>query len=156
MKTLVSIVVVLSSLVAFAGPEDHMQAQVCYNLNEKQIATKGEHVPVQICIEDISINPEKNVASIYSYFNQKYFQDVKVDSLIRQTEDTYRFQLSSVVFEDWQMICGDGQTVKIIIKADSDFAGAVQKDKLTVTVEDEFTNDSCHSPSQTTEYTYSL
>lgn len=156
MKTLVSVIALLSSLVAFAGPEDHIQAQVCYNLSAKQIATKGEHIPLQICVEDAHVNVDKGVASIYSYFNQQYFQDVKVDSLVRQTEDTYRLQLSSVIYNDWQTICGDGETVVVKIKADSDFNGVVQKDQLKVTVEQEFTNDSCHSPAWTTEYIYSL
>lgn len=156
MKTIISVGILISSLVAFAGPEDHVQAQVCYNLSAKQIATKGEHVPLQVCLEDISINTEKNVASIYSYFNQDLFKNVKVSSLIRQTEDKYRFELTSIIHEDWEVICGEGQTVTLKIKGEADFTGAVSKEALTVTVEDEFTNDSCHSPGRMTEYIYSL
>ncbi len=156
MKTLVSFIALLSSLVAFAGPEDHIQAQVCYNLSAKQIATKAEHIPLQICVEDIQVNVDTGVASIYSYFNQQYFKNVKVDSLVRQTEDTYRIELSSVIHEDWQVVCGNGETVALKIKADSDFNGVIEKDQLKVTVEHEYTNDSCHSTGSTTVYNYSI
>lgn len=160
MKMFISFGILFSGLLAFAGPEDHVQAQVCYNFVVKPgqpVPSLSSRIPSQICLEEISHNPLKGTAYIYSYFTPGYYENVKVDSLVRQTEDTYRVELSSVIFEDWSRICDDGQTVTLKIKAESDFLGNIQKDKLlSVTVEDEFTNDSCHTPSHTTVYEYSL
>lgn len=154
MKIVISILVVLSSIVAFAGPEDHIQEQRCYNLTAKDPHAVSKLVPRQICLETVSLDPTAEKLSIYSYFSPELYQNLKTFLVIRSTEDRYDFMASNQIYAKFDSVCGPGQTVELFIKGQSDVFGAVNNEALTITTQYSYTYDTCHSEPQTTEYTY--
>lgn len=152
MKLILSLFIYAASAVALAGPEDHIAAQVCYDIQKTQYVPTN--VPSQICLETLDINPMNNTISIYSYFYPKFYTNVKLTSLIRITEDNYSFKAESVLFNEWNSGCGDGETVTMHISGLTDFNGSGDISALKISVEQDFTNDTCHSEPQTTVFKY--
>ena len=157
MKLLLSMVISFVSVASFAGPEDHIQDQKCYAL----VATPGPyvspHIPSEVCFESVTIDLVHNEVIIYSYFAPMMFADAKIISLIRNTEDTYKYRLRNILFADWKNVCSDGETVTLFISGQSDFNGIADMNQdFNVSVEQEATRDSCHSEPQTIVYNYKI
>ncbi|MEQ1723550.1 MAG: hypothetical protein ABL930_10270 [Pseudobdellovibrio sp.] len=154
MKLILSLFVVLSGLTAFAGPEDHIAAQVCYQLQNAKNAPKD--IPQEVCLETLNVYPQDNTINIYSYFYPNLFKDMTLSSLIRNTEDTYKFKAESVLRNEWQSGCGDGNKITLFIDGQTDFNGDGQNElgNLKIRIEQDQTNDTCHSEPQTTVYKY--
>lgn len=156
MKTFTSMVLVLISAVAFAGPEDHIQAQKCYNL----VVAKGEvvsaHVPTQICLESVTLDTGTGQVDIYSYFQPLLYKNLKTDSLIRHTEDRYKYKVSSVVYQDEGAVCSASENVSLEIAGETDFTGYGDIDYLDIQVRHETLRDSCHSYPEEVIYKYKL
>lgn len=157
MKTLLSFAIVLTGLFAFAGPEDHIQNQKCYGLASSQGTNVDQKIPVEICFETVTVDLALSKVVIYSYFMPEIFADSKVISLIRNTEDTYKFSVSNVLFNRWNSGCGDGESITLFVSGQSDFNGEVNMNQeFKISVEQDLTNDTCHSQPSTTVYDYTL
>jgi hypothetical protein len=157
MKSFSVFVVLLFSIFAFAGPEDRLANQVCYvlegNLDQSDLA----EVPKQVCFEEIKLDVIKNKAYIESYFYSELYQQTSLIYLIRSTEDHYKFSISSLIYDHNDMVCGDTNSLSIVISGVSDFLGAVDKTQVNIVVEHEYTNDNCHSsPHVIKTYNYLL
>ena len=157
MKSFLVSVVLLFSFAVFAGPEDRLANQVCYELEGQLDQNDLSEVPRKICFEEIQLDVTKNKAYIESYFYAELYQRTYLNYLIRLTEDHYKFATSSVFFDQSDMICGDTNTLNIVISGLSDFLGVVDKTQVKVIVEHEYTNDNCHSePRVIKTYNYRL
>lgn len=152
MKLILGLSIIFASMVSMAGPEDHISAQVCYYIQKTQYVPTN--VPSQICLETLDVNPMNSTISIYSYFYPKFYTNVKLTSLIRKTEDNYSFKAESILLNEWQSGCGDGETVTMHISGLTDFNGSGDIYTLEISVEQNFTNDTCHSEPQTTVFKY--
>ena len=149
--------IVLSSLVVFAGPEDHFQNQKCYGLETKPGTFIGQNIPTEVCFETVTVFPANDEVVIYSYFTPQMFANTKVLSLIRNTEDTYKFDVSQMLYSQWNSGCGDGVDVTLFISGQSDFNGySDMNQEFKVSVVEHSTNDTCHSQPQTSIYSYKL
>ena len=157
MKSILVSVVLLFSFAAFAGPEDRLANQVCYELEGNLDQNDLNEVPKQICFEEIQLDVTKNKAYIESYFYAGLYTQTSLIYLVRSTEDHYKFATSSLIYDHNDMICGDTNSLSIVISGVSDFLGAVDKTRVNVLVEHEFTNDNCHShPRVIKTYNYRL
>jgi hypothetical protein len=157
MKSFLLTAVLLFSFAAFAGPEDHLANEVCYQLEGSLDQNDLKEVPAQICFEQIQIDVNKNKAHIESYFHADLYQQTSLIYLIRASEDHYKFATSSLIYDHNDMVCGDTNTLSIMISGVSDFLGAVDKTQVNVVVEHEYTNDNCHShPRVIKSYNYRL
>jgi hypothetical protein len=145
MKSFLTAAVLLFSYVAFAGPEDRLANQVCYVLEGSLDQSDLADVPKQVCFEEIQLDVMKNKAYIESYFYADLYQNTSLIYLIRSTEDHYKFSTSSLIYDHNDMVCGDTNSLSIVISGQSDFLGAVDKTQVNVAVEHEYTNDNCHS-----------
>ena len=154
MKRLIVALVVVVSAVVNAGPEEHMQDQKCYNLVIAPNTQVNVHVPSQICLENVTLDTATNLVSIYSYFWPDLYRSLKTEVAIRNTEDSYKFQVSTVLFDSWQSGCGNGENVKLLISGNTDFTGVGDTGALEVKVVELITNDTCHSRPQETVYKY--
>ncbi len=155
MKTMIYLVLMMVSLVAVAGPEDHKQSQKCYFLSSLQAIT-DDKIPAEICLEDVALDPATGKVSIHSYFFPKMFENLEVDSLIRQTEDRFSFTVSKVLFNSLDSGCDQGESVKLIIGGEADFVGTVNNEVLNITVQHHIIGNTCHSQGYTKIYKYSL
>ena len=154
MKLILSLFFVLSGLSAFAGPEDSISAQVCYQLQNAKNAPK--EIPQEVCLETLNIYPQYNTINIYSYFYPNLFKGMKLNSLIRNTEDSYKFKAENVLLEEWDFGCGEGNKITLFVDGKTDFNGNGQNElgQLDISIEQDFTNDTCHTRPQTTVYKY--
>ena len=155
MKNIIVLLTLVLGMNAFAGPEDHMANQTCYDVQ----TTPGQYVPMaiprEICLEQLSIDPWANQITVHSYFQSELlFKGLKLTSLIRRNEDYFDFKASNVIFNQWNSGCGEGERTQLMISGLVDFAGESDVRSLHVTAEDEVSNDICHSQSQTTVFTY--
>lgn len=142
------------SLQSFAGPEEHIANQICYNL----VTVAGEYVPntipKSVCIEKVTVDTDKSQIYIESYFQQNLFNGMKLFSLVRKNEDFYNFYGNNTLFNKWDTGCGDGETVELKVMGLVDNYGAVDVSALNVQALRVFSNDTCHSQPWSTEYQY--
>lgn len=157
MKSVFTAVVLLFAFVAFAGSEDRLSNQVCYELEGNLDQNDLTEVPKQICFEEIQLDVNKSKAYIESYFHADLYKQTSLIYLMRSSEDQYKFATSSLIYEHNDMICGDTNTLSIVITGISDFLGVVDKTQVNVVVEHDYTNDNCHSaPRLINTYKYLL
>lgn len=150
---LIAIVVLATSATTFAGPEEHNQAQKCYGLYPPPPGLLPAYFPFEVCVETIEINPVNNTISVFSYFQPELFADMQISSIVRQTKDTYSFIATKVLYHNWDVVCGEGKTVRLNISGQTDFLGYGRHDELTVIVKQESLNESCSEP-QYLEFQY--
>jgi hypothetical protein len=162
MKAILMISVLLSGAVSFAGPEDHIQDQVCYSIDNKDQAKAISEVPLQLCFEKLTVfladpvNRTQDSIEVYSYFNyyQTHLQNLKLTSLIRQTEDSYAYQAESVLVDRAESHCEDGVKVTLQLEGEVDFTGYGNIGEQRVTLIQETKADVCHSTAQTEVFHY--
>ena len=147
MKMILALVVLFIGFNLFADPEDHASTQACYALQDNN-KDASVNVPTQVCLESLSISPEYATISIYSYFFPNLYKNLKLMSFVRQTEDFYSFSASSLLHNDWKSGCDNGESVNLVISGQVDFTGLGNVDELNITVEQQVTNDTCHSTSR--------
>lgn len=156
MKYLFILVALCLTSVSYAGPEEHIQAQACYVLDAPSKVQAVALVPQQICLETLNIDPANQEIQIYSYFKhfQDLFNNMKVTSLIRVTEDNYKYEAEKVLVDDEGPACGN--LTKIVLKVSGlvDFMGYGDVSAQTVKVEQTLNNDVCHSYEETALLNY--
>lgn len=152
MKLFLPLLMIFSTNALMAGPEDHISAQVCYRLDDTK--NTPANVPSEICLESLQVDPIASTIYVYSYFYPSLYKELKVDSLIRQNEDFYSFKSSNVLHNEWQSGCGSGERVELFISGAVDFNGEGDINKLNIRVEQQTTNDTCHSHPQKTVFKY--
>lgn len=149
MKSILATALIVCSLNAFAGPEDHISVQTCYKLKSTYITNA---IPERICLEEISVNsPETTQASlnIYSYFNQSYFEGMALTYIARRNENGFSFRAANVLVETFESGCGSAEKVTLQIYGQLDNDGVGQPEYVDVSVKHETQNDTCHSKLQT-------
>jgi hypothetical protein len=154
MKSLFLLVTLLS-VSAFAGPEDHIFNQTCYDLVKTEGQVLNKSVPEEICLETLNIDLSRETIAIESYFQAGYYSKMKVTYLARKNEDYYAFRARNNLKYDW-ISCGTGETVALELRGLVSNYGEGFVDQLEVFVETENTYDSCHSESEINYYNYKL
>jgi hypothetical protein len=158
MKWFAVLAMTMMSFQVFAGPEEHKEAQTCYALSTEQALQASAEVPLEVCLETLNINvaSRDNEISVYSYFQPRLFQGLKVSELIRKNEDQYSFKSTNVLLDRWESACGEGHVVELNINGLTDFLGNGDVTKLEVSVTETTLHDVCHSHPQTTTFTYQV
>ncbi len=156
MKYLFIFAALLLTSVSYAGPEEHIQSQSCYFLDAASKTQAINLVPEQICFETLNIDPANQEIQVYSYFKQyqDLFNQMKVTSLIRNTEDTYKYAAEKVLVDEDGAGCGN--LTKIVIKMSGlvDFMGYGDVSAQNLKVEQTLSNDVCHSYEETVLLNY--
>lgn len=152
MKTVLITLLSILSLNAFAGPEEHIAAQVCYELDS--VSANG--APSEICLEEASLNLENSSISIYSYFMPYLYKDLSLNYLARRNENGYRFRSSAILEKQTDAMCGAAQESVLKISGISDNDGIVDISFLEITIEQSYTPDTCHSRPQVSILRYVL
>ena len=144
----------LCSFNAFAGPEDHISAQTCYSLKSAPVVAA---IPQRVCIEQISINnidTDEATLTIYSYFNQKYFENMKLTYLARHNENGFSFKAANVLAESYEFGCGSAEKATLEIAGRVDNDGLTEPQYLEVSATYETLADTCHSRPQIQTFEY--
>lgn len=144
---------VLCTLQAYAGPEDHISAQTCYSLKSAAPAA----VPSRVCLEQISITDVYSTSAtlnIYSYFNQNLFNGMQLTYLARRNENGYTFRAANVLVDTYESGCGSAEKATLQISGPIDNDGLGYAEYVDVSVKYETLADTCHSHLQVQNFNY--
>ncbi|MFN3454632.1 MAG: hypothetical protein ACK41T_06685 [Pseudobdellovibrio sp.] len=139
------------ALTAYAGPEEHRDAQKCYRNTE----LKPTYVPSEICLETLSVNANNDTITAYSYFMEQLFTNLKIDYLARRNENGFRFRSSALIHYDWPS-CAFGELATLHIDSISDNDGVVDIAYLDIYVKTQQTPNTCNTQPNTKIYKYTL
>lgn len=155
MKTILAILALTASLSAVAGPEEHEQAQKCYVLSALDAKRATDLVPEQICLETIKVDLATDTIDVYSYFFNDLFKNMKLNSLIRQSEDFYSFKSSNTFYNSENEQSGQIERLTVLLSGKVDFNGYGDPAELNVEVKQE-RRYTPHSSTNSTVYQYVL
>lgn len=150
---LVTTVLVLCSFNAFAGPEEHIAAQTCYAL----LTPAPKAIPERVCVEEISLNHADTThasLNIYSYFNQRYFENMQLTYVARYNENGFSYRATSVLVDVYESGCGSAEKATLQISGRADNYGMGFPEQLEVSAKYDTLVDTCHSKLQTRIYNY--
>ncbi len=156
MKLALSILTLVFSMTAFAGPEDHLQNQTCYVADVKAGEVLPASVPAEICLEDVVVNAEANSISIFSYFQPEIWEDLGLIIAYKRSQTEFKFLASKVLSENSDTSCGNAEVVELFVIGLTDAKGKGNPAAVEISVTHRVTRDSCHSDGQTIFYPYRL
>ncbi len=111
-------------------------------------------VPATLCLESITDSVTVNQLDVKSA-DGSFPAVLKVTETSRHNEDRLNFKAEAVLVDVWQSGCGDGIFAKVNVKGELAY-GEIRPDFLTITVDTETTNDTCHSQPWAETYNYSI
>jgi hypothetical protein len=97
MKALIALSVLVLSITAHAGPEEHKQDQTCYYIVAEESSQLNDGIPTEICLETLNVDTSAETISVYSYFDANLFKNLKLTSVTRKNEDAYSFKSVSAI-----------------------------------------------------------
>ncbi len=125
---------ILTAINSFAGPEDHVQNQVCYRMKTEQIEFASAYTPKEICIENLTIDTNSDKVYVVSYFMPEIFKDLKVTSVVRKNEDFFRFNALNRLADQAQTATNQSVDVDLTISGLVDNNGIADISDLKVSV----------------------
>ncbi len=134
MKKIILSVTLLTSLISFAGPEEHLQNQVCYRMKPVQIERASVYTPKEVCIESLTVDTNSNKVFAESYFMPELFKDLKLTSIVRKNEDFFRFSAVNKLAEQVQVATDQSVNIDLTISGIVDNYGVVDISDLKVSV----------------------
>lgn len=145
MKSLfTSLILSVTSLTAFADS--------CYTAK----VDVSSSVPSQICLEKAQIDWQNtNLLLEGSQLNIPAILKIKN---LQLSENTLSFTAETVLKDEWNDVCGFGEKAVLTISGTVDTGNGLQVDTqgLTLAVDREWTNDSCHSDNQNETINFEL
>ncbi len=155
MKSFFIALVLFTSAHAFAGPEEHIEMQVCYHLNNEQASVATDSVPKVVCIETLTIGENGTSVAAYSYFMNSLYTNIQLDYYARHNENGFSFRTSSQLKNSLETNCGPGEAITLHVNGRADNDNFVEINHLDISVERLATANSCQSAAQKTVFTYS-
>lgn len=151
-------IIYLGSFNAFAGPEEHRDAQVCYVISSADYAKIPDEVPTEICLESIKVDLYKKTIEAYSFFSNftALIQNLKLTSLTNNHEGLIQFQASNVVENNYMNICGSQNDLQLFIGGQVNNNGEGLINQLSVAVQLTAIATSCHRNESPVVYNYKL
>ena len=134
MKKLLMSVLVLTTINVFAGPEDHIQNQVCYRMKAEQIQFASIYTPKEVCIENLTVDTNSDKVYVESYFMPELFKNLKVTSVVRKNEDFFRFSALNKLADQAQVATNQSVNVDLTISGLVDNDGIADINYLNVSV----------------------
>lgn len=153
MKAVILLSILLSGAISFAGPEDHINDQVCYSIATADSPKAHSELPTELCFEKVTViiapaqSEQKDVIEVYSYFSHysQYLQNLKLTKFIRSTEDEYSYQAESVLVDRTEQHCEDAVKIVLHLEGKVDFLGIGDISAQNVALTQVTKADVCHS-----------
>lgn len=130
-------------VIAFGGT-------TCY----KADAVTPYGVPSVLCLESIIDGTTYNQLDVTSA-NGSFPAALTITDRSYHNENRFTFKSEAVLVNIWESGCGDGIFAKVNVKGQLAY-GEIDATALTVTVDTETTNDTCHSQPWSESINYSL
>lgn len=125
-----------------------MAIATCFEL----VGPKYSYLPKELCVDSLALNIEQGVL----YIDSNSMPESMAAEMIRKTEDLWSFKGSRELFEVDQGICSHYSRGVLSLSGDADIMGSINAEDLTVVVDVEYTNDTCHSPTREIKANYKL
>jgi hypothetical protein len=150
MKQFIYAIITTSSILAFAGPEDHIYDS-CYTAAKPVFS----QLPSDYCFEAVNLDARYNVINFSGYAHN--LPDVlKLKSSFKVSEDIISFVASGIVLDEWENGCRSGRFAELIVSGTATNAGKVNPKGLKMYLNYKVTNDTCHSQANTGAEEYKL
>lgn len=145
MKSVLTVFVL--SLVSFSA-----FAESCYTAK----VDISSSVPSQVCLEKAQIDWKNN--NLILSGNQLNIPAVLKLKNLQLSENTLVFSAETVLKDEWNDVCGFGEKAVLTITGSVDTGNGLEVDTqaLTLSVDREWTNDSCHSENQNETINFAL
>jgi len=144
MKSFLALCLIVNSSLILAS-------ETCYKAETKT----PDNIPQTFCLSGASLDVNSGELSTTGS-DQATPKTLKNVSLIRNTEDSYKFVTTKTIYDYLETVCGESILAELEIKGQSDVYGQVDEKTLSLTVNYETQNDSCHSMPATESYSYKL
>jgi hypothetical protein len=147
MKILIGLSILILSIAAHAGPEEHIQAQTCYYVVAEESSRLNDGVPTEICLETLDVDTSTETISVFSYFNANLFKNLKLTSVSRKNEDTYSFKSVSAIEDSLNQ-------TKLFVNGQVNNYGESDVNFLEIKVEQIVKKINVESPNEINTYKY--
>lgn len=111
-------------------------------------------VPSVLCLESIADSAYVDQLDVVSA-DGSFPKVLTVKEISRHNEERLNFKAEGTLVDIWESGCGDGISAKVNVKGELAY-GEINPKALTITVDTEVTNDTCHSRPQNDTIKYSL
>jgi len=140
MKTIFSLLIVLTFNFAFAGPED----ETCFRNHSN---TSLKDIPYNICIGGGSVDLQKKTIQIYSYFNESniYLKNSTLTLLQTDAEHNSYFQSIKTIRSEKATNCEELVQLQVKVEGKTDRIGTIDVGSLKLSIVHSYWADSCHS-----------
>ena len=140
MKTILSLLIVLTFNFAFAGPED----ETCY-YNHSNTSLKS--IPMNICVGGGKVDTASNTIQIYSYFSDSnfYLKDSQLTQLKVDTQKNMIFESIKTITPTNSGNCEEAVQLQVKVQGTADRLGTIDAGSLSLTIIHSYWADSCHS-----------
>ncbi|MEZ0391040.1 MAG: hypothetical protein ACAH59_02415 [Pseudobdellovibrionaceae bacterium] len=151
MKTMICLFALFLSLVAFAE-----QDPACYTVTLKQDQHLTSAVPIEICLESVSLQMGETGMQVESALNPELFKDMKRTRYAHGPDESHAFTGTAILFQTTDATCTAVEDVKLKMSGYENAERVVQISQLDFTVVREYTDNSCTGPVRTETYVYKL
>lgn len=140
MKTILSLLIILTFNFAFAGPED----ETCF-YNHSNTSLKD--IPYNICVGGGQIDATQKTIQIYSYFSEsnKYLKNSVLTQLQVDSLQNMFFESINTINSKNSSNCEESVQLQIKTQGTTDRTGTIDMSTLKVSVTHTYWADSCHS-----------
>lgn len=157
MKLKITVFMTLLGLSPWLNAQQPLDRHKCFGRATLPDQLIDGDIPVEYCLESISVDPDDRQINISSKITPQVFSDMKINSLLRSQDGKVRFYASKEIFSDWNSDCNEGQTVTLVITGQTDTKGNIAiNDNLKIITDDKTTTDTCKVQPTMTTYRYNL
>lgn len=108
----------------------------------KPVVQVSENLPQEICFSSLYFDFNKNIATV---IGNDLMKEMKYVSEVPRHDDYSIINLTATVYDFTGSACSDSQQIRVNITALFEPMGLAINESAKVTVENESTNDWCHS-----------
>lgn len=147
----------LFGLSLWCNAQTNPNLHKCFGLATAPNQPVDGDIPVEYCLESISIDPDATEITVSSKITPEVFSDLKINSLLRSSNGRIRFYATKELHNDWKTDCGEGQIVTLVITGQTDNRGRVAiNDNLRIITDEKATSDTCKVAPTFSSYRYIL
>jgi hypothetical protein len=155
MKTKLALFVTLFGLSLWTNAQQSPDRHKCFGLATVASQPVDGDIPVEYCIEAISVNTEDNEITVSTKITPEVFSDMKINSILRSGDGKIRFYASKELHNEWDAECGEGQIVTLVITGQTDARGRVSmNDNFRIITDEKVTTDTCKVQPTFSSYRY--
>lgn len=155
MKSILAFSMTLFGLSLWTYAQQNQDRHKCFGLATVANQPVDGDIPVEYCMESVTVNADENDIRVSSKITPEVFTDLKINSILRSGDGKIRFYASKELHNEWSEDCGEGQIVTLVITGQTDARGQVSmNDNFKIITDEKATTDTCKVTPTFTTYRY--